>query len=213
MDVLSQDPVVAVQWSGLVAACRNGERLSLSGNGHDCADKSVGPNSPAATGKPLGQRPAKSLKAGTWPKSGPTVAAAARSACRLPCSSREPGGDYDYDYNFGFVASQKNGVWGKAINVPGLRRVARDGYLNSVSCASAGNCAAGGEYGGAGSGVWVAREKNGVWGKQTTVPGLDALNKGSSVGVSSVSCPPAGSCVAGGYYQATGRYVLQGFVT
>jgi len=59
----------------------------------------------------------------------------------------------------------------------------------------------------------VAREKNGVWGKETTVPGLGALNKGSSLGVTSVSCASAGSCVAGGFYQETGRYALQGFVT
>ncbi len=59
----------------------------------------------------------------------------------------------------------------------------------------------------------MAREKNGVWGKETTVPGLGALNKGSSLGVTSVSCASAGSCVAGGFYQETGRYALQGFVT
>jgi len=82
-----------------------------------------------------------------------------------------------------------------------------------LSCASAGNCAAGGSYDGAGSGAWVVREQNGVWGKETPVPGLGALNKGSSVGVSSVSCAPAGSCMAGGFCQETGHYALQGFVT
>jgi hypothetical protein len=134
-------------------------------------------------------------------------------SCASPgnCSA---GGTYDYGgYNAAFVVSEKNGVWGRAIDVPGLRAVARDGYLNSVSCASPGNCAAGGEYGGGGSGVFVARQKNGVWGQETTVPGMGALNKGSSLGVSSVSCPPAGSCVAGGYYQETGRFAFQGFVT
>jgi hypothetical protein len=112
-----------------------------------------------------------------------------------------------------FVVSEKNGAWGQAIYVPGLNAVARFAYLNSVSCSSAGNCAAGGDYEGFGSGVFVVREKNGVWGHETTVPGLGALNKGSSLGVSSVSCAPAGNCVAGGYYQETGRYALQGFVT
>ncbi len=124
------------------------------------------------------------------------------------------GGTYDYGgYNAAFLVSEKNGVWGQGINVPGLSKVARDAYLTSVSCASAGNCAAGGSYDGGGSGAWVVREKNGVWGQETTVPGLGALNKGSVLGVSSVSCSPAGSCVAGGDYQETGRYALQGFVT
>ncbi len=116
-------------------------------------------------------------------------------------------------YNAAFLVSEKDGAWGAAIQVPGLGKVARDAYLNSVSCASAGNCAAGGQYEGAGSGAFVVREKNGVWGNETTVPGLDSLDKGGSLGVNSVSCAPAASCVAGGYYQETGRYALQGFVT
>jgi len=125
------------------------------------------------------------------------------------------GGQWDYAaYNAAFLVNEKNGVWGHGIDVPGLNRVARDAFLSSVSCASAGNCAAGGEYDGGGNGVFVVRENNGVWGKQTTVPGLGALNKGTSLGVSSVSCASAGSCVAGGYYQEVGsRYALQGFVT
>jgi hypothetical protein len=123
------------------------------------------------------------------------------------------GGTFDYGgYFAAFVVGEKNGVWGQAINVPGLRAVARDADLSSVSCASAGNCAASGSYDGAGSGVFVASEKNGVWGHETTVPGLRALNKGSA-GVSSVSCASAGSCVAGGSYQETGRFAFQGFVT
>ena len=141
----------------------------------------------------------------------------AASVTSVSCASAgkcSTGGTYDYGgYNAAFVVSEKNGVWGQAIDVPGLSRVARDAYLSSVSCASAGSCAAGGSYDGAGSGVFVARQKNGVWGHETTLPGLGALNKGSSVGVSSVSCAPAGSCVAGGYYQETGRFALQGFVT
>jgi hypothetical protein len=125
------------------------------------------------------------------------------------------GGQWDYGgYDAAFLVNEKNGVWGQGVRVPGLSRVARDAYLSSVSCASAGNCAAGGSYDGFGSGAWVVRETNSVWGKQTTVPGLDALNKGTSLGVSSVSCASARSCVAGGFYQEAGRrYALQGFVT
>src|ERR1022692_4250757 len=48
----------------------------------------------------------------------------------------------------GFVASERNGVWGRAIEVPGLEALSAGGYSEvlSVSCASAGDCAAGGSY-------------------------------------------------------------------
>jgi hypothetical protein len=99
----------------------------------------------------------------------------------------------------GFVASQRHGRWGTAIEVPGLGNA---GVL-SVSCASAGNCAAGGDY-------WVDRrghvqgfvasQRHGRWGTAIEVPGSAALNAGGQAQVSSVSCPSAGDCVAGGYY-------------
>ena len=60
----------------------------------------------------------------------------------------------------------------------------------------------------------MVREKNGVWGKAITVPGLVALNKGGIAAVISVSCASAGSCVAGGDYALIGRHhPFQGFVT
>jgi hypothetical protein len=44
----------------------------------------------------------------------------------------------------GFVVSEKNGRWGRAIEVPGLRALNTNGDAGvfSVSCASPGNCAA-----------------------------------------------------------------------
>jgi hypothetical protein len=136
-------------------------------------------------------------------------------SCASPgnCSA---GGDYDYDYNFGFVVSEKNGVWGQAINVPGLGALAfRFSDVLSVSCASAGNCAAGGDYETpGGSQGFVAIQKNGVWGKATTVRGLGALKKGRFAGVESVSCATAASCAAGGNYSPAGRRLaFQGFLT
>jgi hypothetical protein len=102
----------------------------------------------------------------------------------------------------GFVAAEQNGVWGTAVEVPGLaalnKGVARVG---SVSCASAGNCAAGGSYDASSTGQgFVAAETNGVWGTAIEVPGLAALNKGGSAEVISVSCGSAGNCAAGGIY-------------
>jgi len=118
----------------------------------------------------------------------------------------------------GFVVSEKNGVWGRAIPVPGLAALSKggDAGVNSVSCGSPGNCAAGGRYVDQHlhSHGYVVSERNGVWGRAIHVPGLAALNKGGDAGVSSVSCAPAGSCTAGGSYaDGSGRRHLQGFVT
>jgi hypothetical protein len=117
------------------------------------------------------------------------------------------GGAYDYGgYNAPFVVNEKNGIWAQAIDVPGL--VTRDAWISSVSCATAGNCGAGGGYDGAGNGAFVVSEKNGVWDKGIKVPGPGGL----SADVGPVSCASAGSCVAGGAYtDASGH--SQGFVT
>ncbi len=104
----------------------------------------------------------------------------------------------------GFVVGEQNGVWGQAIEVPGLAALAKGGQavVSSVSCASAGNCAAGGGYDDSDGHEqgFVASETNGVWGQAIEVPGLAALNKGGSAGVGSVSCASAGNCAAGGSY-------------
>lgn len=100
-----------------------------------------------------------------------------------------------------FVASERNGRWSKAIEVPGLASATGAG-LNSVSCASAGNCAAGGDFG-VKSGVaqaFVVSERGGRWGKAVEVPGIAALNAGGSATVTSVSCGSPGNCSAGGDY-------------
>jgi hypothetical protein len=104
----------------------------------------------------------------------------------------------------GFVATERNGVWGTAIRVPGLAALNKGGYVQvwSVSCGSAGSCAAGGYYTdrhGGGQG-FVVTERNGRWGTATRVPGLAALGKVEESEVNSVSCGSAGSCAAGGYY-------------
>src|SRR5215469_7635549 len=104
----------------------------------------------------------------------------------------------------GFVVSERNGIWGKAIEVPGLSMLNKRGnaQVSSVSCASAGNCAAGGYYDSPGSQAFVVSEKNGTWGKAIEVPGLAVLNAGfpATAQINSVSCPSAGNCAAGGSY-------------
>ncbi len=85
-----------------------------------------------------------------------------------------------------------------------------------MSCASAGNCAAGGDYNHRGLQGFVAVERNGRWGTAIEVPGLAALNTGGGATVSSVSCAPTGTCAAGGYaaggYYADAPDNFQGFV-
>jgi len=112
-------------------------------------------------------------------------------------------------YGRGFVVSERNGGWGKAIEVPGLAALGGSGAVTSVSCGAAGNCAAAGFYA-SGLQGFVAVERNGVWGKAIEVPGLAALNKYGQAQVWSVSCASAGSCAAGGSYEDSSGF--HGFV-
>ena len=116
----------------------------------------------------------------------------------------------------GFVADELNDVWGSAIEVPGLASLTETGgasEVTSVSCGSAGNCAAGGGYTDS-SGhqqAFVATEHAGVWGSASEVRGVGALNAGGFATVSSVSCRSAASCAIGGSYRDRAGH-QQGFV-
>jgi hypothetical protein len=119
----------------------------------------------------------------------------------------------------GFVVSETNGSWGNAIEVPGLATLNRGGHaeVDSISCAAAGDCAAGGYYTDGRFGLrqqaFVVSETNGSWGNAIEVPGTATLNRGGSAEVNSISCAGAGDCAAGGYYK-DGRFGLgqQAFV-
>ncbi len=121
----------------------------------------------------------------------------------------------------GFVASQVNGRWGTAIEVPGTAALNGGGNagVTSVSCASAGNCTAGGYYS-AGSGPsarghyqpFVASQRNGRWGTAIELPGTAALNAAGIAGVTSVSCASAGNCAAVGFYRDSSSIYSQAFV-
>ena len=113
------------------------------------------------------------------------------------------------------MAAERHGVWGRAIEVPGLAALNTGEYavVNSVSCTSAGSCAAGGNYfDHSGTQGFVAAERHGVWGKAVEVPGLGALNAtGIGDGVGSVSCASVGNCAAVGGYSDS-HDDTQGFV-
>jgi hypothetical protein len=115
-----------------------------------------------------------------------------------------------------FVVDKTGGTWGTAIEVPGTAalNIGGLGQVNGLSCATAGNCAAGGQYKDA-SGhqeTFVADETNGVWGTAIAIPGSATLNSGgTTASVRSVSCPTNGNCAAGGVY-TDGSGNLQSFV-
>ena len=142
-----------------------------------------------------------SEKNGIWGKAEkvPGIAALSKgSQAQILAGNCSAGGYYVRPPGAGtraFVVSQKNGRWGEALPVP------RMGEVRSLSCASAGNCSAGG-------GFFAVSEKKGTWGKTEEVPGLAALGP---PGIMSVSCGAAGDCGAGGWYSA-GDSADQGFV-
>jgi hypothetical protein len=103
-----------------------------------------------------------------------------------------------------FVLSQRHGRWGKVIGIGGP---ASGGETDFVSCASAGNCGAGGyynsgfdNYGNPLSGAFVVGERNGRWAVSEQPPGLSQLNLGGNAAVNSLSCPSSSICATGGYY-------------
>jgi hypothetical protein len=104
-----------------------------------------------------------------------------------------------------FVVSEVNGAWHAAIEVPGIAALNKsyDARVNSVSCASAGNCSAGGYYRDSSTAfqAFVVSEVNGTWHTAIEVPGTAALNKTGNAAVFPVSCAAAGECSAGGSYQ------------
>ena len=96
------------------------------------------------------------------------------------------------------------GTWNDAIELPGVPglNIGGNAGVISISCASSGNCSAGGNYmdGSSHLQAFVANEIDGTWGGAIEVPGTAALNVGGNAIVNSVSCTSAGNCGAGGSY-------------
>jgi hypothetical protein len=96
-------------------------------------------------------------------------------------------------------AAAAGGTWGKAQKVPGPGGTYTSVY--AISCASAGNCSAGGEY--SGGEVFVVTQTNGTWGQAEEVPGTGTLNTGGNAFAGSVSCTAPGDCSVAGNYSAS----------
>jgi hypothetical protein len=111
-----------------------------------------------------------------------------------------------------FVASETSGKWHTAIRLPGIHTLNAGGSAFPVvlSCSSAGNCAAGGDYrDGHGHGqAFLATQKNGHWKNATQARGTGKLNVGGGADLTAVSCPSSGNCTAGGFYTNSSRLEL-----
>ena len=106
------------------------------------------------------------------------------------------------------VATQSaGGTWqASELTLPAGANAGQSADLNSVVCASAGNCVATGHYLGAtGERVMVATQSGGgVWqASDLTLPANAKTTGGQLISLGSVVCPSAGNCVATGFYEDT----------
>jgi hypothetical protein len=120
-----------------------------------------------------------------------------------------------------FVVTEKNGTWGKAIEVPGISTLntGNNIFVSGVSCVSPGKCSITGDFHTKthSEGVWVASQKGGTWGTAATIPGLSALATGGQAEVNGLSCSTSGTCgLVGDYTTMTGSqqpFVASGWVS
>jgi hypothetical protein len=135
---------------------------------------------------------------------------AAGGLCAAGGGFNGPGGT-----TYAWVRTEVHGRWQRAVEVPGLAALNTDGDgsvyhsgLSSVSCASAGNCSAGGQYqiGTVNPAIYepfVVTETDGTWGSAEEVPGIESVSpQGYADGNATlITCPSAGNCTAAGYDQ------------
>jgi hypothetical protein len=120
------------------------------------------------------------------------------------------GYDSSGDPEGALVLREKDGHWSAATSLTGPAGPSAGhpgGSVGTLSCASVGNCGAGGsdvtgqdENGNFTYAGYVAGERDGRWPPSEEPPGLAALSAGGNSGVSSLSCAAANTCSAGGYY-------------
>jgi hypothetical protein len=116
------------------------------------------------------------------------------------------GGYYtdSHGHSQAWVAEERKGRWGKAIEVPGTAALNQGGAagVGKVSCARTSACVAVGTYTDKnGNGQWfTASEHDGRWSTAAEVP-YPAL---ASASISTVWCAAGGLCAAGGSYTGPG---------
>ena len=103
-----------------------------------------------------------------------------------------------------FVASEVDGTWQPAIEVPGIATLNAGGSsaIFTVSCAVPTSCTGVGNYADATGNqqAFVVDEVNGTWASAEEAPGTAALNVGGLASLNDVACTSPGNCDAGGYY-------------
>lgn len=148
---------------------------------------------------------------GTWGPAQPvgigpdsTVAAISSMSCVSPGNCSAIGSPF----GGAFVVNETGGRWGNAELVPALVNPKGAGFVQpfSISCGSAGNCSAAGQYMTAdgATGAFVLNETDGSWGKPQLLTGVARIGGTitNSV-VHSISCAAAGDCTAVGIYTTT----------
>ncbi|HSN02085.1 MAG TPA: hypothetical protein VLS91_01240 [Acidimicrobiales bacterium] len=114
----------------------------------------------------------------------------------------------------GFTLDERNGRWQRAVmmRLPVAATVNPHVFFYGfagVACASAGNCASGGQYRDANGTyqAFVINEVKGVWRDATRVALPAGASAGHNGGVVALACPSAGTCRAGAaYLDASGNY-------
>jgi hypothetical protein len=102
-----------------------------------------------------------------------------------------------------FVVNEAAGRWRAARQVHAPPDNACPSWeITQLSCSSAGNCAAVGDYQNtAGSQVFVIDETGGRWGSARQVPGSASLNADGNATITALSCARGGGCAAAGSYK------------
>ncbi len=135
-----------------------------------------------------------------------TVSCAAANACAA-------GGTYEESHHqLGFLVDEVDGTWQNETEVPGLASLGEDegSSVQTVSCVSSGDCAAGGDYED-GEGVlhgFLVDDYGDDWQNAFEVPGL---NRDEASEVDSVSCVVERYCAAVGDYAVSARET-EGFI-
>jgi len=133
------------------------------------------------------------LNSGGDTQGGLVISCSAAGNCAVGGSFNDTSGKFH-----AFVASETNGSWGSAMEVPGTSF----GAVLAITCVANGACSAGGQLNDVtgNSQAFVVGEVNGTWGTAVDVNGSAALNAGTSAGVLSISCTSAATCSVGGWY-------------
>jgi hypothetical protein len=113
-----------------------------------------------------------------------------------------------------FVVRETGGTWGTPQDVPGTGALGTGAGADgeAVSCSSAGNCTAGGNYqapDGTVAGTYVATETAGTWGDARAI--ADPATGGSKLTFAALACSSAGNCSVAGQY-TTAAKTTQAFV-